>query len=143
MRSWKRNERKTMNEYFTKEYIELCNDKRIQELRLSKKLSDYYKLQLNSGDWVYSIGYNAELSAFNQNMNHKLYIWLPTGDQLDEEIIKICKKYEANYYITYNGLNDSLIVESLLNQCGIIEFDIVERNDNPLIAKLKLLLQLL
>jgi len=103
------------NKWFTAEYIELCKNLKLQKLVKSKKIHIF------------------------------------SGDQLDEEIIKICKKkdwdtfwytFEINWHRNYTAkieyYNDLIRVEHLKNQISSYE-----ENSNPLICKLKLLLELL
>ena len=64
--------------------------------------------------------------------------WLPTGDQLDEEIIKTCFRYEQ-YYIKGNMNKNTLY--GFYQQMP--EKFIKITANNPLIAKIKLLKELL
>ncbi|MHA1302241.1 MAG: hypothetical protein ACTSPI_00875 [Candidatus Heimdallarchaeaceae archaeon] len=61
---------------------------------------------------------------------------MPSGDQLDEEIIKIVKKRNLQYGIYYFADNCEVTVYSYKYIPNI-------SNTNPLIAKIKLLLELL
>jgi hypothetical protein len=128
---------------FTKEYIELCKDKKIQELKAEMDNFDHclffnalgrhrdFKLRcdyLTKKGWV--------------NVTPESYIWLPTGDQLDEEIIKICKEMGSDYRIYFDG--------HISKRKWYVSVKIDDSNyylsgsdTNPLIAKIKLLLELL
>lgn len=120
---------------FSKEYIELCKNKKIQELRP----------KLQKGDWVIWNNDVKEITVVCELFlpkpeDLKLYIWLPTTEQLDEEIIKICKENNYCYYfhfIAYAPL-DSVYKASIL-QIENLEM----RDSNPLICKIKLLIKLL
>jgi len=115
---------------FTKEYIKEANCREIQGLH---KRTYYDKC-------VY---------------HNRKYIWLPTGDQLDEEIVKICRENNYDLQIRYDKENqdyDDLMWTIIVYGMHRNEYaDICECviplacfvNDNPLIAKIKLLKQLL
>ena len=123
---------------FTKDYIELAKDKRVQELR--------HKLQ--EGDWIVDGGfYQPRVMIANIEHTRKLYIWLPLSHQLDEEIIKILK-----YIIENNGTELLYRFEYTTNGREFLgeilypdDFERVKSQSdlNPLICKLKLLLELL
>jgi hypothetical protein len=122
---------------FSKDYIELAKDKRIQELRptLNFDYFAYKKLKYNEGVYQFYSPYMEGVAEFNEDRGH--IVWLPTSDQLDEEIIKICKKNkEYGYYFCYFD-NDKWCAE-----CYTIKTYFFE-DINPLIAKIKLLIQLL
>ena len=112
---------------FTKEYIELCKNKKIQELR-----------PILENDWYFS--YNeirfVKINKYMEGLRNVCY-WLPTGDQLDEEIIKICKE---NIWIYRTGYAGADIYYAVV-ETGIR--DIYFNSDNLVIAKIKLLLELL
>ena len=117
---------------FSKEYIKECNCKEIQ------KLNPY-----QVGDW-YSIDGKPELH-FANNMQFvpadAVILWLPLSYQLDDEIVKICKEKDYKYTIKWDKLFDgdfNVIVES-----EVIGWFIRESDINPLIAKIKLLKELL
>lgn len=117
---------------FTKEYIQECDCKEIQDIKPNL---------LQKGDW-YSCSGIIDVSGIEQD---KLNVtrWLPLSHQLDDEIVKIVDEkdywyevtYDANcYYLCRVGLRDSN-----LNDKIIAEGD----DQNPLIAKIKILKQLL
>jgi hypothetical protein len=129
---------------FTKEYISLCKNNKVQELRPD---------EVEIGDWYIDPNYymaekepllcGVEYIGFiptDTIMHRDKVIWLPTGNQLDEEIIKICRKkrglYEFKYYSKLNLYTAEIMFTAASN--------FVETSKgNPLIAKLKLLIQLL
>ena len=125
---------------FTKEYIELCKNERIQKLHPVWEIGDRVIWNNN----IREITVVDEL--FNPTPKDlELYRWLPTGDQLDEEIVKICRKRDYAYEIWF--IEDKWDVALYENQYGkeavgeifnkpFIDF-------NPLITKIKLLIQLL
>jgi hypothetical protein len=124
--------------YFTQEYIKECDCEEIQGLK---------KIPLSNWDFVSDKAYkiNNVLMLYELDKWTDNCIWLPTGDQLDEEIVKICKERFKNddfcYYINYdnNVLPDSVHFTAGLIHSGEICFN----NLNPLVAKIKLLKQLL
>ena len=114
---------------FNKEYIELCKCTEIQELRPI----------LQRGDWATIAKF--EPIWFGSEYLNKDYTWLPTGDQLDEEIVKICKENEFEYRIDCGFTNDFATAVEVYNfEEKIMEIELWD--DNPLIAKIKLLIQL-
>ena len=120
---------------FTKEYIELCKNEKIQGLR---------KVLLKYGDW-YSNEYDS-IFLVHGGLSDSNKIWLPTGDQLDEEIVKICKEKNHNIRMHYIKEGDYHSGYWDIGYYYSADFDIplyVEANTNPLIAKIKLLIQLL
>lgn len=116
----------------SKEYIDLCKNKKVQELR--PELQQY--------DWYY---YYNEVHLLENtkyfNLRHVSF-WLPTGDQLDEEIVKICEKENLEYgFLFYEGIYTAVVSTIPLAETeGYIPRELEERN--PLIAKIKLLIQL-
>ncbi len=125
---------------FTKEYIKECDCKEIQ-----KVFWDF-----GDGDWILwnvkearkrkyhlaSIGnYNCELERFDRKKHDAIKI--PLSHQLDEEIIKICKEKEYEYSSTY-----AIEWFCRVDKIGA-NIDFNAFNSNPLIAKIKLLKQLL
>lgn len=64
-------------------------------------------------------------------------IWLPSSGQLDEEIIKICRK--IGYWYCCEFLLTECLVSVGKNKKGKYAYTDV----NPLVAKIKLLLELL
>ena len=114
---------------FTKPYIDLCKNKKIQELR-----------PILENDWYFS--YNeirfVKINKYMEGLRNVCY-WLPTGDQLDEEIIKICNAKQTMYNFWYEKGFDyhARYINARVND----EPEFV--SDNPLIAKLKLLIKLL
>lgn len=126
---------------FTKEYIKECDCKEIQGLRKYLEFGDFTTWS-NSPEkhidtWVY---HNADKERYH------LVLWLPTGDQLDDEIVKICKEKDYKYEIGYCPILEyKVTVEvSSFKGLGFGYIMVFEKfNINPLIAKIKLLKQLL
>ena len=128
---------------FTKEYIELCKDKKIQKLRAKIKFGDWIAYKEDKS--LFSIFTDQredddEWDTFSemQERLRKDRTWLPTGDQLDEEIIKTISQYRhyvyaCSYYFE-NKIYSVIIDGSILREYS---------DTNPLICKLKLLLELL
>ena len=74
---------------FTKQYIELCKNDKVQELRK----------EIQADDWIYadfSKTYHFVYMADIPNSQRDKVYWLPTGDQLDEEITKILAEMSKN-----------------------------------------------
>ena len=129
---------------FTPEYIELCKNEKIQGLRDSLLRDDehiyfYLSCELNdSGKNDYNIKYIRSV---------RMLFWLPTGDQLDDEIVKICgiKKvsYGYNPGLRHNASGNEYYYASIKSyipdELGIF----ITNFDNPLIAKIQLLINLL
>lgn len=116
---------------FTKEYIELCKCKEIQGLRNKFHRGDWYRYPNGK---TYRLIDKWQLSEYDRNR----VIWLPTGDNLDEEIVKICKPKRWMYQFWYE---DSFDYHALkIDARKDIDTEYV--SDNPLIAKIKLLIQL-
>jgi hypothetical protein len=117
---------------FTKEYIKECDCPEIQELLDDLIEKGSYYLERNSG----------YVNLANHYTDNEGNIWLPTGDQLDEEIVKICEaKFKSPWYeIRHSGLGWDVVIEHYKNNMPVRIYD---GNLNPLIAKIKLLKALL
>jgi len=121
---------------FTQEYIELCKSEKVQGLK--KK---YYQ-----GDWIIPKDKKMMVNIFD-GIERLDYLWLPTGDQLDDEIVKICgiKKvsYGYNPGLRHNASGNEYYYASIKSyipdELGIF----ITNFDNPLIAKIQLLINLL
>jgi hypothetical protein len=126
-----------MNE-FTPEYIELAKNSKVQGLRPELEHGDYYFYRSNNEDFQ---SFWATVIKVKKGVGT---IWLPTGDQLDQEIIKICHSDERlfgrPYWQNYNPFLDNYVV-AISGEYGR-NFAFGE-NANPLIAKISLLIQLL
>ena len=124
---------------FTKDYIELCKCKEMQGLRHTYDNNYMSWTKLFKGDWFYDYGKEDIILADDDYEFETCMIdWLPTGDQLDEEIVKICKPKQWMYQFWYENSFDyhALRIDARKEKC--LEFV----SDNPLIAKIKLLIQL-
>ena len=113
---------------FTKEYIKECECKEIQGLIPNLKEFDFY-IETDTK------------SKMIQNMSADKWskigmVWLPTGDQLDGEIVKICKANDWLYEIGF-------IRRWQVEVGNDTKFIVKGINANPLIAKIKLLKELL
>ena len=131
---------------FTKQYIKEADCKEIQGL----------KKEMIDGDWLINRDFYDKPMTWEGYIKPTLLdwdriIWIPTGDQLDDEIERICKeKYEWYNWIYHveSGLDSSetkmryyaFIVD---NQERPICGDTCIIVYNPLIAKILLLKQLL
>ena len=85
------------------------------------------------------------MNDFRMDTSKNTYIWLPTGDQLDEEIIKICREKGYTYYFIFTNDNHKYYkdYEAYLYFKHEDNNMYYQNYDNPLIAKIKLLLELL
>jgi len=157
-----------MTKYFTKEYIREADCELIQDYK--KELDYCCEVALKISDREYD---NKIYRAFSKGKNNKyllsgswsdvvsgIYprsrlVWLPIGDLLDEEIVKICGEDYRNYIFEYSLSDDN---EKIYDYKAVIQYytpDIdpedgvenylafYEHDTNPLIAKIKLLKALL
>ena len=121
---------------FTKEYIELCKSEKVQGLK--KK---YYQ-----GDWIIPKDKKMMVNIFD-GIERLDYLWLPTGDQLDDEIVKIieeeARQSDYELKLSYNvEYEDAEYFTEILYPDGVIRVP-SQCNHNPLIAKIQLLIKLL
>lgn len=133
---------------FTKEYVELCKNNKIQ--RLKKKL-EY-------GDWVFCDMSSEfledgliQITGPIPKFNSKIFTWLLTSEQLDYEILNICrKKFNDNFqyeigFITskwYGTIRYWKEYEEYMKDNELMRYA-TEINEDPLICKLRLLITLL
>ncbi len=125
--------------HFTLEYIKECDCKEIQELHDKIKIGDW--ISFNTRVSICSI---EVVTPHNSQFLRENTVWLPSGDQLDGEIVRICNKPEGmyEYLVFYSGGDCNTVAEKmrpLAEGLNFIEFS----NLNPLIAKIKLLKELL
>jgi len=138
---------------FTPEYIKLCKNEKIQGLK-GKGASQCgldYIYRFEYGDWLITDEEDEPIPIISMYLNkdgsydlkcerYKNITWLPTGDQLDDEIEKICKKEHGIYDFKYCPNLDIYKAEiSLTKSCNFVE----AVKHNPLIAKIQLLIKLL
>lgn len=156
--------------YFAPGYISLCKNEKVQGLRP----------KLEHGDWVEASGerdikcvmlihlvtqgtkkdgnaYDADDGiCLGQGGYRNIFTWLPTGDQLDDEIVKICKERKSMSIVyqihTTISLHEELPDGFYIRHYATINeekeylksYDLYYTNDfNPLIAKISLLIKLL
>ena len=122
---------------FTKEYIKECDCDSIQELKTMFCSGDNFAYKHDKFVTMARFNYYKEQEAFNQGREQ--YIWLPNGDQLDDEIVKICKNiwsYKIEHYLTWY----MKISRYFGDEEEVLH---ITNSDNPLICKIKLLKQLL
>jgi len=133
---------------FTKEYIKECDCGEIQNMKNNLERDGKYMLQFNEGDWLQNRDSKKIHVAYQMVWeNRQFYIWLPTGDQLDNEIVRGCRKLYKYFSYQVNFEEDGSCSVWLINcrkknldDKGIGEYFF---NSNPLIAKIKLLKALL
>lgn len=119
-----------MNKYFTEEYIELCKDKKIQEL---KEQLDEDSLIKSECELIRKI--NPDYIPQRND-----FIWIPTGDEVEEEILKRCK--EKEWYYEFSLGYDKQLYAVLYKDYSEQPL-LIEASFNPLTAKIKLLISLL
>ena len=119
--------------YFTKEYIKECDCEEIQRLR--NQFWEYGDYASINGNEPYLV-----ITITGQNPTNGREIFVPRSDQLDEEIIKMCKMNEVDHDIYFDYFKEKWGA-MILNEFGVFVFE--ERNANPLIAKIKLLKELI
>lgn len=132
-----------MKKYFTKEYIKECDCEEIQGLRKEFGEDDCFigKKFADINNW-----HRGSLSE----LWRERYIWLPTGDQLDEIIWNICNEKDHHYYITLNPRDyaypiDLRVISDTEDEIAIVtnKFNCLKNKLNPLMAKIKLIKELL
>ena len=120
---------------FTKEYIKECDCKEIQGLREN----------FQEGDWVWARNIK-EFLLINKDVeldNCGPCIWLPTGDDLDREIVKIVGNDDKSFYQFYYEHTYADYYKATFNTTATGFKPINHVSTNPLIAKILLLKQLL
>jgi len=150
---------------FTPEYIELAKNSKVQGLRPELKLCDKVCIGDIKDSDVYAVIFasnryggeyyrivKSEKDKFYRSGFREKYFWLPTGDALDQEIVKICKEKNYCYAFTYLNYQDQTEkdchkwfgeIELSQDSFGITVAVADVENYNPLIAKISLLIQLL
>lgn len=138
-----------MNNYFNKEYIKECEDKKIQGLRKKLQFGDIilWRLPENDRKVLEVIGFVTgkkniyfplkEGGADFEGEKDDKMLWLPNGEQLDDEIEKQigCGIYNFDSYGDEYG-ERIYKAETRTHYSG-------KDNTNRLIAKIKLLKELL
>lgn len=159
-----------MNKYFTKEYIKECDCEEIRwllqdgfdidgdkkrKLPIGNYYSDKKHIYISvdkerpapwkCGGWWFlrlkNIDDNSDVTLEFPQYN-KL-IWLPTGDRLDKEIVKICRKDNGEYVFEWIANISSYRVGMRIDKNTYYNYLYSGEHSNPLIAKIKLLKQLL
>ena len=133
--------------YFTKEYIKECDCYNIQIL---KPVIENYEWVAEKKNKKVSkairvvASFDEDLDYFVNGKNRANYIWLPTGDNLDEEIVKTMKiNYDGKELLDYQAgfeFDEDKYFVAIVGEFS--KFQKIE-NPNPLIAKIKLLKQLI
>ena len=126
-----------MNEFMTKEYIELAKDKRRQGLRPKIQMYDYISPVENPNPERAIADWTDDLDFFI-NRERDNYIFLPDSDFLDAEIARLCKG-DWTYYFIYDIADNAYYAEIKESYRHVYSFN----SDNPLIAKILLLIKLL
>ena len=142
---------------FTKQYIKECDCKEIQGLRYGFEFGDFF-----THTPEYTLGSQTihvrsdHFDAIEQKNTKGYTIWLPTGDQLDDEIVKIVDKfrYDKNDYKEHIRYDFRYFMNPIPNSVEYIysahvlwfsgdieDWEGIEFREktNPLIAKIKLL----
>ncbi len=137
---------------FTKEYIKECDYESIQGLRKQGlKNFDFYIERFN----VKGNRYN-EIKVMTLSGNYESVgrlggeLYLPTGDNLDDEIVKICSKIEKFHEYSISFYYNKGMPNNTNCHCQLERWSksgkalwISEINPNPLIAKIILLKRLI
>jgi len=137
---------------FTKDYIREADCEEIQGLRQILKYGDWIlldneKILINKSKGGHC--YVEDENYYSFNPINKRYIWLPTGDQLTEEILKRCYTYNLNlecfseHHCKKPNCQKWGISIEADNHVVNHEFNREVWNKDILIAKIKLLKQLL
>ncbi len=138
--------------HFTPEYIKECDCKEIQGLHKVFQYGDAIMWERFESSktkrQTHDLDYLGQLTTDFERDKTRHDIWLPTGDQLDDEIVGICKEQQHDYYIEmFHGHYDWTVKfccshggECSKDKDGIL---FAENDRNPLIAKIKLLKELL
>ena len=128
---------------FSKEYIKECASDVVQDLVMEgAKAGDWYCRECA----FHETGFVVYLVAEDRDWGVNDEIWLPTGDQLDEEIVKIFKdKTNNNENYLYNyGVS---FIDGKVSQWEVYyedrDYQIGLLKDDIKLAKIKLLKQLL
>jgi hypothetical protein len=124
---------------FTKDYISLCKNGKVQGLR--KKLEH--------GDWVF-FGMPLlflddgiiQVTSPRVKFEDKKVIWLPTSGQLDQHIIEQLDDGSDYIFIYTNFSKEAGHYNAIVYEDGEVKEQIIG-DTNPLIAKIKLLISLL
>jgi len=133
-----------MKKYFTKEYIKECDCKIIQNLNSKIQEGDYLILRIvKNGNPHITLWVQAKVPTKYKYKCRENIIWLPTGDQSAEEIVKILQDKKHRVY--------DLCYKTMTCNCPVTKCFIYKDEDiytytespNPLIAKIKLLKELL
>ena len=122
---------------FTKEYIKECDCKEIQGLDEAYECGNHYYIddgQVWAGEYPSGVDSGCFILGHKEKEGHfSDRTWLPTGDQLDDEIVKICEEgtYYEFYYDKSYGYEANFVSDDNKRYSHV--------NTNPLIAKIKLL----
>jgi hypothetical protein len=123
---------------FTKDYISLCKNEKVQGLRPEFYTGDViYMSYVNQWQIVsYDIDKTKSLPRFEG------WVWLPTGDQLDQHIIEQLDDGSDYTFIYTNFSKEAGHYNAIVYEGGEVKEQIIYE-ENPLICKLKLLISLL
>jgi len=127
-----------MNKYFTGEYVGEAVGKEIQGLRPKLDIYDFYV----GNYFIHSIKIISPADSSDYYKARKDLTWLPTGDQLDEEIINICDEKNYNYKCYRQYKQWITVIDFFDNSCREIITKFSANSYNPLIAKIRLLKEL-
>ena len=133
---------------FTKEYIKECDCEVIQDRKPMLEEADFISngnkifyltnYEELAGEYVriYAKSVGNNFGSFTKADERRLIIWLPTGDQLDDEIVKIIE-VGINYTSAYCKATDSYV--AYIEDDETPDDYITYYSTNPLMAKIKLL----
>ena len=98
---------------FTKEYIKECDCKEIQglreELETGDKVSSLESVRVittgfnrKGGIWYNLVKSKKDKFSYRSSFRENI-VWLPNGDQLDDEIVKTCKEVDYEYLLRHTS----------------------------------------
>ncbi len=137
-----------MNKYFTKEYIKECKAEKIQIIRKKIRYEEGLSYQqFYKGDYRYYEDApqkdNIVLVTKDELWQVNVHYWLPTGDQLDNEIVRIITRNTSILLYSFNFPTDEEEFVAEVYYPDEVKFVPSQYSTNPLIAKIKLLKELL
>jgi len=128
---------------FSKEYVELCKNDKVQKIcPVSPFFDGSYAGTVDGLPGI--LRGHGEYVFYDEveNSNYKTPVWLPQSHDLDAEIVKICNNKGAIYKTYFDGHMSNLRwwVSIRIDDSN---YYLSENDNNPLIAKISLLLKLL
>jgi hypothetical protein len=92
------------------------------------------------GSWLYEIRskrFVLNATGDDYRLDEAFYVWIPSGDQLEKEIQRLCDNkqcsYDMHYYCEWSCQVKRMLTDTKIQTC----------HENPLVAKIQLLIKLL